>query len=212
MTKYGSIIYNSTINGIQIILNTSYKSHFDYINDIILDSKLSESYPKFDPDKLSNCLTKILTKYSSDLKPAIHIHCNDIESKQLNDLLVYDSMDPRIIDICIFAFDQNATNNSVQNATNNSVQNAINYGNMIRIINDLSELEFDIINHSVSNYVLSIGAQKSFNIYTENKIKFIEKCLEQKIYSNTVKDLVKLLDHNFDYFFCQTSIDLKSEI
>lgn len=85
---------------------------------------------------------------------------------------------------------------------------------MYKISNDFENFENDLgIQGEVSsNHVINYGIQKSYNIYLENKYQFIEKCIGVEIYTNTMQEIVTLIDKNITQLIDNISPDIMSNI
>jgi len=92
-----------------------------------------------------------------------------------------------------------------------------NFGFIYKICIDFEKIEYDLENSSThgtnrysTNIVLNQGIHDSFTLFMELKTQLIEKCLEQKIYTNTLKEIIDLLELKIDNCIKNTSIDMKS--
>lgn len=62
------------------------------------------------------------------------------------------------------------------------------------------------------NHVINYGIQKSYNIYLENKYQFIEKCINCEIYTNTMQEIVTLIDKNIVHLIDNINPDIISNM
>jgi len=79
----------------------------------------------------------------------------------------------------------------------NSIKNISRYfAMMYKISIDFENLENDLeVTNAIShNYIINYGIQNSYNTYIENKYQFIEKCMNEEIYTNTMQEMVFLVD------------------
>lgn len=85
-------------------------------------------------------------------------------------------------------------------------------GYMIKISYDFNNLERDLENakEMSNNYVINFGIQESFELFIENKLKFVEGCMLLDIYTNTVKEILDVIESKVDTFINNTVPDLKS--
>lgn len=60
------------------------------------------------------------------------------------------------------------------------------------------------------NYVVNYGLQDSYELFMYNKQKFIEECMIHDVFTNTVKEIVSLIETHVDEVVDETSPDLKS--
>jgi hypothetical protein len=87
-----------------------------------------------------------------------------------------------------------------------------NFGFIYKICIDFEKIEYDLENSSKysTNIVLNQGIHDSFTLFMELKTQLIEKCLEQNIYTNTLKEIIDLLELKIDSCIKNASIDMKS--
>jgi hypothetical protein len=83
---------------------------------------------------------------------------------------------------------------------------------MYKISKDFENLSNDIKNSDKysANYVLNYGLQDAYELFLDNKQKFIEESMIEDIYTNTVKEIIDTIEVNVDLIIDQTSPDLKS--
>lgn len=88
----------------------------------------------------------------------------------------------------------------------------INLGYVIKICYDFENLENDLENctNFSTNYVINYGIQESFELFIQNKCKFIENCFLLDIYTTTIKEIIDLYELKIDKFVDNTTPDLKS--
>ncbi|AYV84107.1 MAG: hypothetical protein Hyperionvirus17_27 [Hyperionvirus sp.] len=84
--------------------------------------------------------------------------------------------------------------------------------NIIKLTNDFINLEQDILDAELysKNYIINYGFQNAFEFFVESKEKFIEACIVLDIYTNTVKEIVDLLENKVDSVIDKSSPDMKS--
>lgn len=83
---------------------------------------------------------------------------------------------------------------------------------MIKIADDFINLESDIEEAETysTNYVVNLGFQNAFETFFDNKQKFIEGCITLDIYTNTVKEIVDIIENQIDKIIDKSSPDMKS--
>jgi hypothetical protein len=88
----------------------------------------------------------------------------------------------------------------------------LNLGMMLKIANDCVTIEEDLKNATAHthNIVLNVGLQNSFEMFMDNKRKFIEGCLLLDIYTNTVKEVIDLMEKKVETMINNTTSDVKS--
>jgi len=86
------------------------------------------------------------------------------------------------------------------------------FGNMVKCVYDFINIENDLEYAKIytTNTIINNGFQNSFEVFIENKQKFIEGCIKQNIYTNTVKEIIDLLESKLDIAIDKSSPDVKS--
>ena len=86
------------------------------------------------------------------------------------------------------------------------------FGTMYKLSKDFENLNSDISdgNKYTNNYVVNLGLQNSYEAFLTNKEKFIEESMISDTYTNTIKEIIDLIEVNIDTIIDQTSPDLKS--
>lgn len=89
------------------------------------------------------------------------------------------------------------------------------FGIMYKLSKDFENLNADIdaplgIDKYKTNYVINFGLQDAYESFLNNKEKFIEESMISDVYTNTIKEIVDLIEENIDTIIDQTSPDLKS--
>lgn len=89
-------------------------------------------------------------------------------------------------------------------------------GNIFKISLDFVNLERDLINTNADhsyNYVINYGIQEAFELFIDQKIKFIEGCMLLNIYNNniTIKEVIDVIEKNVEDFIDKTTADLQSQ-
>jgi hypothetical protein len=89
------------------------------------------------------------------------------------------------------------------------------FGILIKLISDFCNLENNIKianDNDVSyNYVVNYGIHESFRLYDENKVKFIEGCITNELYSSSIKELIEKIDKTYDKCLKNTDLELQSQ-
>ena len=90
----------------------------------------------------------------------------------------------------------------------------IKLGYMIKIADDFRNIADDLLseNEISYNYLINFGVQESFEIFINNKCGFIQGCYENNIYTNTIKEIIELLEYNLDGIIDKSSPDIRSQI
>lgn len=86
------------------------------------------------------------------------------------------------------------------------------FANILKVVQDFTNIDIDLEhakNHT-KNTIINNGFQNSFELFIENKQKFIEGCIKQGIYTNTVKEIIDLMESKLDSVIDKSSPDMKS--
>jgi hypothetical protein len=85
-------------------------------------------------------------------------------------------------------------------------------GFMIKISYDFKNLERDLKTNSdfSYNYIINFGLQDAFELFIDNKTKLIESCMILDLYSNTMKEVLDVVETRVDNLLGKTKADLKS--
>lgn len=89
-------------------------------------------------------------------------------------------------------------------------------GMLVKISTDFGSIEHDILRirtHDTysTNLIINNGIQNTFELFSDNKQKFIDGCLTTGIYTNTVKEIVDLMEGKIDIIIDNTTLDVKSQ-
>ena len=82
-----------------------------------------------------------------------------------------------------------------------------------KLSHDFENLESDIRNAKdgiTKNFVINCGLQNSYEIFMENKHKFIEYAMTLDIFTTTIKEIMNYIEAKVDTVIEETSPDLKS--
>ena len=87
------------------------------------------------------------------------------------------------------------------------------FGIIVKLSTDFDNLEEDISSSDQysKNYIINYGLQNSFELFMENKQKFIEGCMVLDIYTNTIKELIDLIENKIDKIIDNSSPDMASQ-
>lgn len=86
------------------------------------------------------------------------------------------------------------------------------FGYILKTVQDFLNIENDLDNAKIhsKNTIINNGFQISFETFIENKHKFIEGCIRYNMYTNTVKEIIDLLEINLDTIIDKSSPDVRS--
>lgn len=91
------------------------------------------------------------------------------------------------------------------------ITNIANCFSMMYIIsNNFNNLEDDILNKNVNNYIIICGIQQAYANYLNYKTKYIELTLQLNIQSGTIDEILKYFDDIVEQFINITNPDIKS--
>ena len=91
---------------------------------------------------------------------------------------------------------------------------ANHFGVMYKIVYDFEHLESDLNNATdiSSNMVINYGIQDMFELYNESKVRFIEGCIMMEMYSNTIKEVIDVMETKIDHILDNTDVDMRSHL
>jgi len=85
-----------------------------------------------------------------------------------------------------------------------------------KIYLDFINIEVVLINLSTSNFtdnhIINYGIHESYELFMNNKQKFIEECLKKDMYTDTIKEIISNIEIKVDNIIDETSPDLKSNV
>lgn len=87
------------------------------------------------------------------------------------------------------------------------------FGTLVKLVVDFHNVEDHIqyANETSYNYIVNCGIHASFDLYDEQKIKFIEGCIRNNMYNNTIKEVIEELEKTYDACLKNTDIELESQ-
>lgn len=87
------------------------------------------------------------------------------------------------------------------------------FGYLYKIALDFENIEDDIMfaDGYTLNYVVNLGLQDSYEKYMENKHKFIEYALLLDTYTNTIKEIIDIIEVKVDSVVDSVKLDIKSQ-
>ncbi len=90
---------------------------------------------------------------------------------------------------------------------------AKSFSYLYKLSKDFENIEDDIKNNKSgvsTNFVVNYGLQNSYELFMENKQKFIEDVMLLDIYTSTIKEVINYIENKVDTVIDETSPDLKS--
>lgn len=97
---------------------------------------------------------------------------------------------------------------------NNIEKLGLCFGMMLKCVHDFVNIDHDLeyaVDHT-KNIVLNNGFQNSFETFVTNKVCFIEGCIKYSIYTNTVKEIIDLLESKLGPVIDNSSPDIFSHM
>lgn len=192
----GQILINVIMNSIDLVNNS-----FKVINSLY-DFKFSVTN--------KNCHSNIIDWY---LKNNVELSNKFNSFKQVTKESMMDYIEKKYVNSCELALSLGWIIGSGDSKDSNKLKKtARSFAIMYKIAKDFENLEDDIKKNegSTSNYVLNFGFQEGYEVFLDNKQKFIEESMIEDIYTNTIKEIIDIIEENIDIVIDQTSPDLKS--
>ena len=90
---------------------------------------------------------------------------------------------------------------------------AVHMGQLIKVATDFNNVNFDIENSTncIYNSVVSLGFQDAFELFQTSKEKFVEGCMQLDMHTNTIKEIIDLLETRVDTFIDNTNTQSDKE-
>lgn len=214
------------INRLIILVNISFTQNIEYLQNIIkkdltnkyfcnmnklLNNNILQilNYPNISYD--DNIKKTDLLKFTFDKIKSPKTLITHINKANKKDLITY--IENKYGSLCQSALIISWTfGGGDEKEINNLSSLGLYLGNILKISYDFENLERDLQTadkHS-NNYVINYGIQDAFEYFVENKIKFIEGCMTLDIYTNTIKEILDIIEDKIDTFIDNTVPDLKS--
>ncbi len=100
---------------------------------------------------------------------------------------------------------------------NNLEKIGIYMAQLIKVATDFNNIDSDINNASISNEnnilynsVVILGYQDAFELFQTSKEKFVEGCMHMEIHTNTIKEIIDVLEERIDVFIDNTMTQTES--
>lgn len=88
------------------------------------------------------------------------------------------------------------------------------FGFILKTIKDFTNIDNDLDNASIklysTNTIINNGFQLSFETFINNKLQFVAGCIKYQMYTNTVKEIIDLLEVKLDVVIDKSSPDIRS--
>ena len=83
---------------------------------------------------------------------------------------------------------------------------------MIKLADDFVNIRIRYRRNDIytKNYVVNFGFQNAFEMFIDNKQKFIEGCITIRYLYKTVKEIVDIIENQIDDIIDKSSPDMKS--
>lgn len=158
-----------------------------------------------------NCHNSIIQWYLKDNEELI----NKFKTfKQVKKESLHDYIEKRYVILCELAISVALIiGGGYQIKDNSKIKRLSKYfAMMYKMAKDFENLDDDIKNNEnhTTNYILNFGLQEAYEVFLNNKQKFIEESMVEEIYTTTIKEIIDVIEINVDMIIDQTSPDLKS--
>jgi hypothetical protein len=222
--KYSLLALNKLIIQINCCLYKSFSQNLDSISSHFTREQLI----KMNTLATKFITNKIVTLYTSCIEPTLMWEKNDILKYKFNNPLLKD----KILTFKMYTKDEllNIVKNRlgqvcqltitlgwlIGGGDDKSIPNLDKIANhmaiMIKVAFDFHNFENDIDNaiSSTTNIVVNLGLQEAFEMFQENRQKFVEKSMLSEIHTNTIKEVIDIMEGRIDMFIdrtCTTSQD-----
>lgn len=214
--KYGKNAIKNIYSRLITLVNIALSEHVKYSNRIMSINNLSQSYnyiTRLLNNKLFNLISNVDIKYLDTIKDSDIMEYKMKNNKDIHNLI---SNMNRTNEEDLFYFIEQKYGSVCQLAILLGWilggGDRINYqkldsigiylGYMIKISYDFKNME-DVLNLSQknnNNYVLNYGIQKAFELFVNNKLKFIEECMKLDIYTTTIGEILGSIENIIDNF------------
>jgi len=89
---------------------------------------------------------------------------------------------------------------------------AVHMSQLIKVATDFNNVDFDIENSNnyIFNSVVILGYQDAFELFQTSKEKFVEGCMQLDIHTNTIKEIIDVLEERIDNFIDNTNTQTES--
>lgn len=157
-----------------------------------------------------------IIKYKFDDKDIIDKKYKKLKRIDKDELIDYIEKKYGSIGQCAFVFGWlMGMGNDNQKVIDNILKIGSAFGILIKLTHDFCNLENNIKssneNESSYNFVINYGIHECFRLYDENKIKFLEGCMVNEIYSSSIKELMEKIDKAYDKCLKNTELELQSQ-
>jgi hypothetical protein len=237
ITKYGHEVYSKLINIILLGSNKSLCQNLDSIkniinNDIVISKIYTNILNVYHEEINYECILNdyafdITTKKCNNDIVKWYIKDNDKYKEQFSKFVQINResfnnyINKKIGSLCELTFCIGWYIGCGDEKNINTIKKISKYFTMLlKLSYDFKNLDKDIMSNSLLteeksnnitiNYVLNYGLQDSYELFMYNKQKFIEECMMQDIYTNTIKEIMNFIEKDVDDIIDQTSPDLKS--
>jgi hypothetical protein len=157
-----------------------------------------------------------IIKYKFDDKNIIENKYKKLKRIDKNELIYYIEQKYGSIGQCAFIFGWlMGMGNDNQKVIDSILRIGSSFGILVKLTHDFYNLENNIKlsndNDTSYNFVINYGIHECFRLYDENKIKFLEGCMINEIYSSSIKELMEKIDKTYDKCLKNTELELQSQ-
>lgn len=82
----------------------------------------------------------------------------------------------------------------------NIIKIGSSFGILVKLTNDFKNLETDILkaNEISYNYIVNCGIHECFSLFDEHKLKFMEGCMQNELYTGFMKEIIENIEKIYD--------------
>lgn len=224
--EYNEASYSRIISRLSTLINISLSQNIEYIQNVLTKEKAIKIFyytNKLLNNKLFDLMDEEYMEYSDNIKKTDllkftfeKIKCPKIlitHIKQIKKEHLMNFIQKKYGTVCQIAIIMGWMLGSGDDKTILNLEKlGTSLGIMIKISYDFSNLERDLecAKETSNNYVINFGIQEGFEVFIDNKLKFVEGCMLLDIYTNTVKEVLDVIESKVDLFINNTVPDLKS--
>jgi len=227
--KYGLDKYFRLVNLMLLWSMKSWNQNIEAIKRHLSENKMNKLYSQYINllnDKvgingiLSDCLVESNNKIKSDLHRCYFNHKDKqlkdkfLNTQQIKTTVMDTILENKMGSLCELIVSVGWFLGCGEDSKYNRLLKAgKNFGIMYQISNDFDKIDQDLegcVDKVTLNYVINCGIQDSYEKFMTSKQVFIEEALNLDIFSNTVKEMVDIIEEKINNVIDNTSPDIKS--
>lgn len=225
--EFSMLSINRIISRLSTLCNICFTQNVEYVQNIITKEKSTKIFYQMNKllnNKLFDLLDEEIMEYSDNIKKTDLLKFTFEKIKYPKTLITHikqvkkdniiNYIQKKYGTVCQLAIIMGWIFGGGDEKSINQLEKlGIYLGNLIKISYDFNNLERDLENATEisNNFVINYGIQEGFEFFIENKLKFVEGCMLLDIYTNTVKEILDVIESKVDVFINNTVPDLKSQ-